>query len=217
VRISNEPGGAEQGPWSELLRLQSEFQSRLADETLRYLRRLQGALGPAVPGTVVVPEGPERLHAEGPPGGRVEMTLNIENRQRVHSMTSAMLSPLVGSGGATWFPEVELTPPSLLVAPGEVGTLAIAIRLPAELPPDTYRGSLLLHGFKEGGLPVSVAVIETAAKAEAAAAPPEAADPAPEAEAAAPPAAVAQPGKPPAARRKGAGRRARPARTAEGS
>jgi hypothetical protein len=160
LRVSNERGGAEQGPWSELLKLQSEFQSRLADETLRYLRRLQGALGPAVPGTVVVPDGSAELHAEGHPGGRVELALDIENRQRVHCMTSPMLSPLVGRDGATWFPEVELAPPSLLVAPGEVGALVVAIRLPAELPPDIYHGTLLLHGFKEGGLRVSVSVLE---------------------------------------------------------
>ena len=36
-------------PLSDWLRLQSDFQARLADETLRYLRRLQGAVAPATP------------------------------------------------------------------------------------------------------------------------------------------------------------------------
>lgn len=156
MRISNEPGEASGGPWADLLRLQSEFQARLADETLRYLRRLQGALGPAAPGTVVVPDPEQELTATGLPGAVLELTLEVENRQRVHCVVTPMLSPLVGDGGATWFPEADLTPPSLLVAPGEVASLLLRVRIPAALPLGSYRGSLLLHGFREGGLPVTL-------------------------------------------------------------
>jgi len=54
TRVSNDSEGSS-GPFSELLRLQSDFQARLTEETLRYLRRLQGTLGPTAPGTVVKP------------------------------------------------------------------------------------------------------------------------------------------------------------------
>ncbi len=55
MRISNDSNGAAGSPFSELLHLQTDFYTRLADETLRYLRRLQGAAAPAVPGTVLKP------------------------------------------------------------------------------------------------------------------------------------------------------------------
>ncbi len=154
MRVPNDPGQGSGQPWADLLRLQSEFQARLADETLRYLRRLQGALGPATPGTVVVPDPSLELKGAGLPGAALELTLEVENRQRVHCVVTPMLSPLVGEGGTTWFPEADVTPPSLLVAPGEAGSLLFRVKIPAELPLGTYRGTLLLHGFREGGLPV---------------------------------------------------------------
>ena len=49
------PAGGPAARFGELMRLQTEFQARLAEETLRYLRRLQGAAAPAAPGTVVMP------------------------------------------------------------------------------------------------------------------------------------------------------------------
>src|SRR3982074_1688356 len=80
MRISNEPGEASGGPWADLLRLQSEFQARLGSEPPRTLRRLQGALGPAAPGTVVVPDPEQELTATGLPGAVLELTLEVENR-----------------------------------------------------------------------------------------------------------------------------------------
>ncbi|MBJ7603393.1 MAG: hypothetical protein JF888_09435 [Candidatus Dormibacteraeota bacterium] len=160
MRIPNDPGQSGGGPWSDLLRLQSEFQARLADETLRYLRRLQGTLGPAAPGTVVMPDSSPELKGAGLPGAALELTLEVDNRQRVHCVVTPMLSPLVGGGGATWFPEADMTPPSLLVAPREAGSLVLRVKIPAELPLGSYRGSLLLHGFREGGLPVVLTIGE---------------------------------------------------------
>ena len=84
MHISNDPGGGGwSGPFADLLRLQTEFQARLGEETIRYLRRLQGALGPASPGTIVLAEKTP-LAAEGVPGGRTELRLELENLQRVH-------------------------------------------------------------------------------------------------------------------------------------
>ena len=67
MRVSNDPerGGGPSGAFAEMFRLQAEFQSRLAEETLRYLRRLQGAVVPSAPGTVVVPAADSALEASG--------------------------------------------------------------------------------------------------------------------------------------------------------
>ena len=53
---------------------------------MRYLRLIQGALLPATPGTVVRPEGELTLEGGAPPGGRVELAMTVENRQRVFCM-----------------------------------------------------------------------------------------------------------------------------------
>jgi hypothetical protein len=158
VRVPNDPSGTPGNPLSELVRLQTEFQARLAEETISYLRRLQGAAAPASPGTVVMPDGDGTLQAATKPGGSAALELEIENRQRVHCMVTPALGQLVAASGVTWMPAAEATPPSLLVAPEQVATIALAVAVPPELPPDTYRGMLLLQGFRQGGIPVAIAV-----------------------------------------------------------
>lgn len=162
VRVSNEGGaaggGGGSGAFAELFRLQSEFQARLAEETLRYLRRLQGAVVPAAPGTFVRPDGAAELRAAGAPGARVELALEVENLQRVHCMLAPQLTPLVSDAGVTWFPETEVGAASRLLAPGAVERVAVALAVPAELPPGEYRGALVLQGFRSSSLPVHVTV-----------------------------------------------------------
>jgi hypothetical protein len=158
MRVASDPPDEQRGPFGELLRLQSEFQARLADETLRYLRRLQGAFAPAAPGTVVVPDGDAALTVSGAPGARVTLRLEAENRQRVHCVVTPMLTPLVERGGTTWFPAGDTAPASSLLAPGEVGVVTVELALPADLPPGVYRGALVLQGFRDGGVPVAVEV-----------------------------------------------------------
>src|SRR4051794_32534753 len=158
MRVPNDPGGSPGNPLSELVRLQTEFQARLAEETISYLRRLQGAAAPASPGTVVMPDGDGTLEAAAKPGGAAALELEIENRQRVHCMVTPALGQLVAPSGVTWMPAAEVTPPSLLVAPEQVVKLAVAVAVPQELPPDTYRGMLVLQGFRENGIPVAIAV-----------------------------------------------------------
>ena len=162
VRVPNDPAGSPGNPLSELVRLQTEFQARLAEETIAYLRRLQGAAAPAAPGTVVMPDGEGVLQATATPGGTAALEFEIENRQRVHCMVTPALGQLVAPSGVTWMPAVEATPPSLLVAPEQVVKLALAVAVPAELPPDTYRGMLVLQGFRQNGIPVAVTVGSTA-------------------------------------------------------
>ena len=43
VRVSNDDSSGMAAVFSDLLKLQTEFQARLAEETLTYLRRRQGA------------------------------------------------------------------------------------------------------------------------------------------------------------------------------
>jgi hypothetical protein len=158
MRVPNDPAGSPGNALSELVRLQTEFQARLAEETISYLRRLQGAAAPASPGTVVMPDGDEAVQATAQPGGSAQLELEIENRQRVHCMVTPALGQLVAPSGVTWMPAAESTPPSLLVAPEQVATIALAVAVPQELPPDTYRGALVLQGFRQGGIPVAVMV-----------------------------------------------------------
>jgi hypothetical protein len=154
--VGNDPGEGLGGAFADLLRLQTDFQARLADETLRYLRRLQGAAAPAVPGTVLLPDGEVELRGAGVPGTAVQLRVEVENRQRVHCVVTPMLTPLVAASGVTWFPAAAPEPPSMLLAPSESRELAIELPLPDELPTSLYRGALILQGFRDGGIPVAI-------------------------------------------------------------
>ena len=162
MRVTNEPdeGGGGAGAFGELLRLQTEFQTRLAEETLRYLRRLQGTLGPAAPGTIVLAAEGQALHGAAPAGARATLRLEVENLQRVHCMLTPQLTPLVGRTGTTWFPALEPAAPSLLLAPDAVQSLELTVPVPAELPADLYAGALVLQGFRNGAVPVVIEVAD---------------------------------------------------------
>lgn len=156
MRVTNgeESGGA----FSELLRMQADFQARLTDETMRYLRRLQGVLEPHAPGTVVQPDGDKSLSASVRPGGTATLSVDVENRQRVHTVVAASLTPLVADSGTTWFPVSAATPPYGFVAPEETLALTVTVTVPDDVPPGRYRGLLVLRGFGNGGLPVVIDV-----------------------------------------------------------
>lgn len=158
MRVSNDPerAGGPSGAFAEMFRLQAEFQSRLAEETLRYLRRLQGAVVPSAPGTVVVPAADSALETSGAPGTTAELSLEIENLQRVHCLVTPQLTPLVGTSGVTWFPAVESATASKLVAPSAVQEIRLAFAIPSELPAGDYRGALVLQGFRQNALSVLV-------------------------------------------------------------
>src|SRR5579872_1408290 len=142
-------------PFAELVRLQMDFQARLAEETLRYLRKLQASGLPMTPSTVVRgDQGRPPIH--GVLGGTNEFTEEIENRQRVHAIFTAMLTPLVADDGTTWFARED--PTTLIVPPGETMTLSMRFDVPAELPPGTYRGAVVLAGLEGGALPAAVEI-----------------------------------------------------------
>jgi hypothetical protein len=160
VRIPNEPEDDSGKAFGELLRIQSEFHTRLAEEALKYLHRLQGTAMPASPGTVMMPgsSGASEFRAAGRAGASVELRLEVENRQRVHCSITPMLTPLVGASGVTWFPAVESSPAITLLAPDEIAALVINVALPPNLPAGTYKGALTLQGFREGAIPVAIGV-----------------------------------------------------------
>ena len=160
MRVSNESEGTPSGPFAEFLRLQTDFQARLADETLRYLRRLQGTIGPATPGTVAFPVDGLEVAGEAAPGGTLALALEIENLQRVHCVVTPQLTPFVAPNGTTWLPTIRDGSGSRLVPPGAVLTLALTLEVPEALPPATYRAALLLQGFRDGAIAVR-AVIES--------------------------------------------------------
>jgi len=145
---------------SDWLRLQLEFQGRLADETLRYLRRLQGAAAPVTPGTVLLPETGTELRGEAVPGGSFEVTLEVENLQRVHSIAAPVLDPMVASSGTTWYPEADFSPAFSLVAPDSMIKFVIKVSVPPSLPPGTYTGALSLRGLQQMAFRLTVVVSE---------------------------------------------------------
>jgi hypothetical protein len=155
--VGNDPEWEIKSPMAGLLKLQTEFYTRLTEETLKYLRHIQGASLPAIPGTVLLPREGLQLEASGAPGETVEIELEIENRQRVHCVVTPMLSPFIHTAGATWFPSA-VHQASLLLAPEQIDTLKIQLPLPSGIPYGVFRGALLLQGFRENGILVAITV-----------------------------------------------------------
>ena len=158
MHVSSDPGQSPSGPIGEILRLQAEFQARLAKETLGYLRRLQGALSPSAPGTVLSTHGEAALRASGRPGDSVDLRLEIENRQRAHCVATPMVSPLMDETGVTWMPAAETAPPSALLPPGQSTAIVTRLSIPLELAPGNYRGALVLQGIRPRGIAVTISV-----------------------------------------------------------
>lgn len=163
MKLSNDPNEEfSSGPAAEMLKLQAEFQARLGEETVRYLRRLQETFAPAAPGTVLRAGKEDALEASAQPGASVDLKLALVNRQAAHCMVTPMLSTLVDELGTTWFPQCQPSPPSCLLAPAEQTEISIQLPLPADLPDGVFRGSLHLVGFRYGGIPVVIHVSSAA-------------------------------------------------------
>jgi hypothetical protein len=149
---------------SDWIRLQADFQARLTDETFRYLRRLQGAVAPVTPGTVLLPEESTDLKALATPGGVFEITLEVKNDQRVHAAVVPALDPVVSVNGATWYPDVQFSPEFSLVAPEETLKFLIRVSVPPALPEGTYVGALSLRGLRQQAFRLSVDIHRAGAK-----------------------------------------------------
>lgn len=149
-----------EGPYTELMRLQTEFQSRLEAESLRYVRGLQAAVGAIVPGTVLLPNASLEYRAAGAPGSAVQIHLEIENRHDVHCIVIPVVSPLLEASGAVWFPLVEASNLTQLVAPNDVVDVILGLQLPLHLPLGEYHGAVVLHGFRTDAVSLVVTVEE---------------------------------------------------------
>src|SRR6267142_3701914 len=101
MRVRNETE-ADGGAFAEMVRLQTEFHAKLADETLRYLSRLGGRTGLSSLGTVIPTAEGLAVKASGQPGRTVPVALEVENLQRVYCVVLPQLTPLVSQTGATW-------------------------------------------------------------------------------------------------------------------
>jgi hypothetical protein len=147
-----------QNPISEWIRVQADFQARLTNETFRYLRRLQGAVAPVTPGTVVLPEERFDLNARAVPGGTFEITLEVKNYQRVHAVAAPGIDPLVSSSGTTWYPEVDFLPEFSLIGPDQTVEFQVRVSVPPNLPTGNYMGVLSLRGLRQQVFRFSVEV-----------------------------------------------------------
>jgi hypothetical protein len=114
-------------------------------------------MGPASPGTIVLADKTTEITATSD-GALVKLHLELENLQRVHSVVTPQITPLVSETGTTWFPASETASAFRILPPGAVESIEIGLEVPAHLPPGTYRGALVLLGFREGALPVRVTI-----------------------------------------------------------
>ncbi|MGN6193271.1 MAG: hypothetical protein ACTHM4_14175 [Rhodanobacteraceae bacterium] len=160
MRVTNDPAGqgGAAGAFAELFRLESDFQARLAEETLRYLRQLHGAVVPVAPGTVVLPSDGLELRATGARRATAQLMLDVENLQRAHCLVTLQVTPLVSAAGVTWFPASDGAMPSRLLAPGTSERFTLTLSIPAALPAGDYRGAMLLQGFRSNSIAVVVTV-----------------------------------------------------------
>ena len=155
-------------PFEELIKLQNSFQESLSQATMNYLRQLQGLVGPVTPGTVVQSVKGGGITLKLAPGAKGEASVNVENRQRVHSLITPMLTPLVSDSGATWFVEAAFTPPTALLATDDTIDIALSLTAPKDVPLGVYRGAVLIYGCADGVIPFEVTVARaTRAKAAA--------------------------------------------------
>jgi hypothetical protein len=150
-----------EAPFSELVRLQMDFQARLAEETLRYMRRIQASALPITPSTVVRAD-PSRPPYKCAAGDAITIAERLENRQRVHAIVTVGLTPLVSDDGTTWFAQTE--PTTAIVPPGEVESVEFRFDVPVELPAGIYRGALLLTGLVGSTVPIAILVVRHAAR-----------------------------------------------------
>lgn len=167
----HDPGSTPSSPFEELMKLQSAFQQSLSQATMQYLRQLQGIVGPVTPGTVVQHVDGAGVDLKLHPGAQAKASVNVENRQRVHSMVTPMITPLVSDTGATWFAQTSFSPPTALLATDEMLEFGLVLDAPANMPVGVYRGAVLIYGCSDGVVPLEVTVAKQTAAAKRKAAP----------------------------------------------
>ncbi len=159
MKISNHDNGDGQASaFSRIAQLQGELQSRLLEETMKYVQKLRAPLAPSAPGTVLRPFEGLELEAEAEAGGEFVFSVSLENRQRAHTMVAPYVTCMLREDGTAWYP--ERLPPlgSVLIPPRGSEEVEVRLGVPAELPPGEYRGALILLGFRENAIPLRVVI-----------------------------------------------------------
>ncbi|MFX0115332.1 MAG: hypothetical protein ACFFB3_12355 [Candidatus Hodarchaeota archaeon] len=158
-RITNDPRTVlDESPIAQIFKVQYEYQKRVFEDYMKYLRMLIGNVGAYTPGTIIAPKKALELEAAAAAGSTVEMSAEVENRQLAYCTVSPTITPFTTVSGITWFPMAEFSPGLVLLAPQEVKQISMKIKLPTELSPGLYHGLLLLIGFRHDGIPVKIEV-----------------------------------------------------------
>jgi hypothetical protein len=108
-----------------------------------WLADLLWTLGPVAPRSNVVPGATVKL--QGQAGGIASGTCTVRNEQAAAISAVLAPSPLVATNGFVWLPTSTADAAIVVPARGR-REVDISVFVPADLPPGTYRGSLVVLG-----------------------------------------------------------------------
>ena len=108
-----------------------------------WLADLLWTLGPVAPTSRVVPGAAVALH--GRVGGIASGTCTVRNAQAAAISAVLAPSPLVATNGFVWLPTSTSDAAIVVPAHGQ-REVDVSVFVPADLPPSTYRGSLVVLG-----------------------------------------------------------------------
>ncbi len=108
-----------------------------------WLADLLWTLGPVAPTSRVVPGATVALH--GRVGGIASGTCTVRNAQAAAISAVLAPSPLVATNGFVWLPTSTSDAAIVVPAHGQ-REVDVSVFVPADLPPSTYRGSLVVLG-----------------------------------------------------------------------
>ncbi len=109
-----------------------------------WLRDLVWLLGPVAPPIGIRSSSTVVVTAE--PGTWTLVSVRVTNRQAASTSIAIEPSPLRTDDGVEWFPEVAARSGSTVRA-FEERTVQITLIVPHDLPPGTYRGSIVVLGL----------------------------------------------------------------------
>ena len=109
--------------------------------TLPGLGELIWILGPVSPGSQIAASRPQWRFASAP-GEVCRIEFTVGNHQAAATYLTIASTPLIGPAGIDWRPELDAGPARLLILPGRFVHAEMAMRVPNDLEPGTYRGAL---------------------------------------------------------------------------
>lgn len=127
------------------------------DDLLGSVRSLAWVLGPAAPPIAAGGERPA-IRLDVSPNGSAELVLVVENRQAAAAPFVLALTPLRAADGTVWAPRFPVR--TVVLEPGEVRRLTLAVSSDSPPAPGQYRGTVLLLGVEGAALPVLAEVAQ---------------------------------------------------------